>query len=452
MSSVELIVRGPRVVHGGRVQAAAIHVAAGKIAAVTAYEQVPQGVPVIEAGDRVVMPGVVDAHVHINEPGRTEWEGFETATRAAASGGTTTLVDMPLNSTPVTTTRQAFLEKRRHAEGRCTVDVAFWGGVIPGNQGELEGMLDAGIAGFKCFLVHSGIDDFPNVAEGDLRKALPILARRKAVLLVHAEVPGPIDAATEEIARRKLDPRAYATFLASRPRASENQAIELVVRLCREYGCRTHIVHLSSSDAVPTLLDARREGLPVTSETCPHYLTFCAEEIQDGLTPLKCCPPIRERDNREALWRGLAAGTIDLVVSDHSPCTPSLKRMDEGDFLAAWGGIAGLQLSLSAVWTEASQRGHGIEQVAEWMCARPATLAGLATSKGAIAVGHDADLVIFDAEARFEVQPEDIQHRHKVTPYAGRTLRGVVEHTILRGRSVYQRGRPASDARLGRLL
>ncbi len=436
MSDPDVVVRARRVLVDERFVPASVHVSRGRVAAIRGYEEVPPGASTIDVADaHVLLPGVVDAHVHVNEPGRTEWEGFETATRAAAAGGITTVVDMPLNCVPVTTTRAAVRAKDEAMQGRVRVDVAFWGGVVPDNEHELEGMLDDGVAGFKCFLVHSGIDDFPNVAERDLAKAMPILARRGATLLVHAEDPEPIAAA--EAAAAGADPRRYATFLASRPRAAEDVAVARMVRLCREHGTRVHVVHLSSCDAVPIVREAAREGLPFSAETCPHYLTFAAEEIGDGATPMKCCPPIREQANREALWAALRDGTIGSVVSDHSPCTPALKKPELGDFLAAWGGIAGLQLGLSAVWTEASRRGFALADVSRWMSRRTAALAGLASRKGAIAPGLDADLVVFDPDATFTVDPSRIEHRHKITPWAGRALRGVVRRTILRGETIF---------------
>lgn len=436
MAEPELIVRARRVLVEGVLVPASVHIASGRIVAVAGYDEVVPGVRTLDVDDaHVVLPGVVDAHVHINEPGRTEWEGFGTASRAAAAGGITTVVDMPLNCIPVTTTRDAVRAKDEALAGHVHVDVAFWGGVVPGNERELEGMLEEGLPGFKCFLVHSGIDDFPNVAEEDLRKAMPILARSNATLLVHAEDPGPIDEG--ERAAKSLDPRAYATFLASRPRAAEDQAIARMIRLAGETSCTTHIVHLSSSNAVPLVADARRSGVPLTAETCPHYLTFAAEEIPEGNTAYKCCPPIRERENREALWQALRDGTITQVVSDHSPCTPQLKKLEAGDFMSAWGGIAGLQLGLSAVWTEASRRGFSLVDLSRWTSTRTAELARVSDRKGAIAVGRDADLVIFDPDATFTVDPSRIEHRHKLTPWSGRTLRGVVRRTILRGETIY---------------
>ncbi len=434
MSEPDLVVRARRVLLGDAIAPASIHISRGRIARIGAFEEAPGDV--LDVDDRqVVMPGVVDAHVHINEPGRTEWEGFATATRAAARGGITTVVDMPLNCIPVTTTRDAVRAKDAALREHIHVDVAFWGGVVPGNERELEGMLEEGLPGFKCFLVHSGIDDFVNVTEDDLRRAMPILARHGAVLLVHAEDPESI--ARAEALLHDADPRAYATFLASRPRVSEDLAIERMVRLSGETACRTHIVHLSSSGGAPLVRDAKRAGVPITAETCPHYLTFAAEEIPAGQTPFKCCPPIRERDNREALWAALRDGTISQVVSDHSPCTPVLKKLETGDFMAAWGGIAGLQLGLSAVWTEASARGFSLLDLSRWTSRETAALARLGDRKGAIAVGRDADLVCFDPDETFTVDAGSIEHRHKVTPWAGRTLRGVVHRTLLRGETIY---------------
>ena len=437
--TAELIVRGRRVITAAGVQPAAIHIQGGKIAALTSYDDVPSDVAVFEAGESVVMPGAVDTHVHINEPGRTEWEGFETATRAAAAGGVTTLIEMPLNSIPATTTRAALDAKLAAAQDRCWVDVGFWGGVVPGSATELRPLYKAGAFGFKCFLVPSGVPEFEPVTEVDLRAALPELASLGAVLLAHAELPGPIEAAAA--GARNADQRRYATWLGSRPREAENEAIALLIRLSREFGARVHIVHLSSSDALPRLRRAKEEGLPITVETCHHYLTFAAEEIADGATEFKCAPPIRERENREKLWEALGDGLIDFVATDHSPCPPAMKGVETGEFLGAWGGIASLQLSLAALWTEARRRGIGVERMAEWLCGGPARLAGLDKRKGKIAVGYDADLAVWDPEAEFTVQAEDLHHRHKLTPYRGRSLYGRVEATFLRGEKVYERGR-----------
>jgi allantoinase len=422
-----MILRSRRVVLPDGERPASILVEDGKIAAIAAYELGGGS----DAGDAVIMPGVVDTHVHVNEPGRTEWEGFETATRAAAAGGTTTIVDMPLNSIPATTTTEALAAKRESARGHTWVDVGLWGGVVPGNVGELAPMVRAGALGFKCFLIESGVDEFPHVGEADLRPAMTALAPLGVPLLVHAEVAGPIDAAA--VLLSAADPRRYATYLASRPAVAEDEAIALMVRLCREHRARTHIVHHSSMSALGALREARAAGLPLTAETCPHYLTFAAEEIADSATQFKCAPPIREARNREALWCALEEGVLDLIASDHSPCTPSLKAVD---FATSWGGIAGLQLALSAVWTQARRRGRTLSDVVRWMCAGPARLAGLAGKKGAIAIGHDADLVVWRPEEEFTVTPERILHRHKVTPYLGARLFGVVEATYVRGERV----------------
>ncbi len=432
-----VVVRSRRVAVPEGIRAADVHVRDGRIAAVTPPGAVPAHATLLDAGDAAVFPGLVDVHVHVNEPGRTEWEGFASATQSAAAGGVTAIVDMPLNSVPATTTPAGLREKTAAAAGQCFVDVGLWGGVVPGNSGHLEALLDGGVLGFKCFLVASGVDEFPHVGEADLRAAMPILARRGAVLLAHAERPGPIDAARPAPGS---DRRRHAHWLASRPRAAENEAVALLLGLCRETRCRVHVVHLSSSDALPELDRARAEGLPVTVETCPHYLTFCAEEIPDGATEYKCAPPIRERENRETLWRALREGRIDFVATDHSPCPPAMKRADTGDFFAAWGGIASLQLLLPAVWTEARARGAGLADLAPWLCRGPARLAGLAGRKGEIAPGCDADFVVWDPEAEFVVEPQHLRHRHKITPYAGRRLAGVVQTTLVRGQRVYDRG------------
>lgn len=433
-----LALRSTRVVTLEGVRPATVQILQGKILSVEAPEEIPAGWTLLDCGDLVIMPGLVDTHVHINEPGRTDWEGFATAACAAAAGGVTTLVDMPLNSIPATTTREALQAKREAAHGKTRVDVGFWGGVVPGNAGELAGLLADGVLGFKAFLVPSGVDEFGHVGESDLREALPVLARHGAVLLTHAELPEPIEAAAgvwDDAGPSEL--REYARYLRSRPDAAEVVAVELLVRLCRETGCRIHIVHVASSEVLPILRRAREEGLPITAETCPHYLTFAAEEIPDGGVAFKCAPPIRSRENRELLWEALREGLLDLVATDHSPSPPDLKRIETGDFLHAWGGVASLQLSLPAVWTGARERGFTIADLARWMCAAPARLAGLEGRKGAIVPGADADLVVWDPEASFQVEPRNLYHRHRLTPYAGRTLTGVVHRTLLRGETVY---------------
>jgi allantoinase len=441
MNNPDLIVRGNRVVtsdSNGEPAPAAIHIHHGVITAIAQFTELPAGCPIHEAGDLIVMPGIVDTHVHINEPGRTEWEGFTTATRAAAAGGVTTLIEMPLNSIPATTNASAFREKLASAAGKLWVDTGFWGGVIPGNSGELRELWRDGVFGFKCFLVPSGVDEFPKVSEADLRTALPILAEIGAPLLVHAELPGPLDTAAKSL--DKAPGTKYSTWLASRHREAENEAIAMMIKLANEFNARVHIVHISSSDALPILREAKSAGLAVTAETCPHYLAFASEEIPDGATEFKCAPPIRESENREKLWEALADGALDFIATDHSPCPPEMKRKDSGDFMAAWGGIASLELSLPAVWTSALERSYPVERLAAWLCASPARLAGLEKRKGKIAKDLDADLVIWDPEAKFRVEPERLHQRHKLTPYAGRELYGVVAATYLRGRKVFDRG------------
>ena len=406
----------------------------GRIAALLPYGGVPAGIAVEEAGDSVIMPGLVDTHVHINEPGRAEWEGFETATKAAAAGGITTLVDMPLNSTPVTTTVPAFREKLSAAEGKLWVDCGFHGGVVPGNAQELQGLIGAGVLGFKAFLVHSGIDEFPHVTEHDLRLAMPLIARSNLPLLVHCELAADIPQAAGR------GSKIYGDYLSSRPSEWEHDAIALMIRLCRAYRCRTHIVHLSSADALPILTDARSEELPLTVETCPHYLYFTAEEIPDGDTRYKCAPPIRGRGNRERLWGAARDGIIDMIVSDHSPSTPGLKCMETGNFQQAWGGIASLQFGLSIIWTEARQRGFTIADIARLMSRQPAALVNLGQRKGSIAPGFDADFVVWNPDEEFTIEPPVTHHRHKLTPYEGRTLRGRVTGTYLRGIKIFDHG------------
>ena len=433
MALTNLVIRGRQVVLPGGIGPAALHIAGETITAVTDYDTVPAGCELVQADDEaIVMPGLVDTHVHVNEPGRTDWEGFATATRAAAAGGTTTIIDMPLNSIPPTTTVAGFEAKLEAAREQCYVDVGFWGGVIPGNTHELEPLFAAGVVGFKCFLVHSGVDEFPNVTEADLRSAMPVLTKLGAVLIVHAEVPGPIE--SQGTHRAATD---YETFLHTRPRAAENEAVAMMIRLSRDFGTRVHIVHHSSADALPELRAAKEAGVRITAETCPHYLAIAAEEIADGATEFKCCPPIRERENREQLWNALQDETIDMIVSDHSPCPPDMKLRDTGDFIAAWGGISSLELRLPIVWTEARQRGFSPLELSRWLCAAPAALVGLQHRKGALASGYDADVVIWNPAKRFRVEGEKLHHRHKLTPYEGRELEGVVERTFLRGRQIY---------------
>ena len=444
------VVRSQRVVFADGVRAASIYIEDERIAAVAPYGDRAAGVQTLDAGELVVLPGLVDTHVHINDPGRAEWEGFEHATRAAAAGGVTTLVDMPLNSIPPTTSVRGLEAKRRAAAGRCHVDVAFWGGVVPGNVADLEPLARAGVHGFKCFLCPSGVEEFAHVTERDLREALPALARLGLPLLAHAELPEFLRDPCAPSAG-VVDHRQYATWLASRPPASENAAIELLARLAREYSASIHVVHLASAGALPIVQSARAAGVSLTIETCPHYLTFAAEAIADGATAFKCAPPIRDRAQQEALWLALAAGEIDLVATDHSPSVPSLKCLEDGDFIRAWGGIASLQVGLAAVWTGAAARDLPVERLAKWMSTAPSQLAGLDHRKGRIDVGRDADLVIWDPDAETLIEGAALYHRHSVTPYDGLRLRGKVCTTILRGQVVFDRGECVGQA-TGRLL
>jgi len=426
-----LVIRGQRVVLPDGERPASIHIQNGRIVVVAAYDDVPAGAELVDAGDLVISPGIVDTHVHVNEPGRTEWEGFDTATRAAAAGGVTTIVDMPLNSVPATTSVDGLAAKRQAATRRCHVDVAFWGGVVPGNQSQLDGLVDAGVRGFKCFLAPSGVDEFPAVGEEDLRQALPTLARRGVPLLVHAESPSLFRPSSG-------DPRLYASYLATRPAGAEVDAVRLMIRLASEFRVDTHIVHVAAGAAVESIARAQSEGVPISAETCPHYLTFAAGDVPDGATLFKCAPPIREATDREALWDGLRRGVLGLVATDHSPAPPALKST--GDFMRAWGGIASLELALAAVWTEARPRGFAIADLARWMSHGPASLAGLSDQKGRIAPGRDADVIVWDPSHERLVDAERLQQRHKLTPYAGRWLRGAVRTTFVRGERVWQDG------------
>lgn len=434
----EATLSSARVLVNGRVQPATLRIEGGMITAIDVGVLDPSDA---DFGEDVLMAGLVDTHVHINEPGRTEWEGFASATRAAAAGGVTTLVDMPLNSLPVTTTLSALHAKIAAAEGQLHVDVGFWGGVIPGNAGEIAPMTAAGARGFKCFLCPSGIDDFPASTEADLRIAMPALRDAGVPLLVHAELESELMAS-----ENTSNPTLYATYLHSRPKEWEDRAVAMIVALVRETGCHAHIVHLSSNTALPILRAAKAEGLPITAETCPHYLCLTAEEVPDGATAYKCAPPIRESHNRAALWAALADGTIDFVVTDHSPCSPGLKRPETGNFLEAWGGIASLQLGLRSVWTQAIRRGHSIADIGRWMAAGPAALAGF-DDRGTLKVGARADVVRWRPETSSEVQPSELFHRHPLTPWAGRTLVGEVVDVWLAGERIVQSGLPVGPPR-----
>jgi allantoinase len=410
----DLVLRSQRAVLPEGTQPAAVAISGSAIAAVAGYGEPLDAASDVDLGDLALLPGLVDTHVHVNEPGRTEWEGFATATRAAAAGGVTTICDMPLNSLPPTVSLTALADKRAAAAGKCWVDVAFWGGAVPGNQDALRPLHQGGVTGFKCFLIDSGVPEFPPLDSAGLRSVLGELAAVDALLIVHAEDAAEVKAASG---------RDYGSFLASRPPVAERM-----------------------------IAGAKAAGIRLTAETCPHYLYFAAEQVPDGATEFKCCPPIRGAINREALWRGLETGVIDCVVSDHSPCPPELKASGSGDFGAAWGGIASLQLGLSAVWTAARRRGRTLDDVARWMATAPARLAGL-TAKGALAVGYDADLVAFDPDQAYTVEPARLLHRHQVTPYAGRTLTGRVRQTWLGGTALLDPDRGAPDGKPGgRLL
>ena len=434
MFSSNLIIRGRRVVFPEHVGPASIYIREGQVERIGEFDQVDQNYELTDVDDdSLIMAGLVDTHVHINEPGRTEWEGFETATRAAAAGGVTTLVDMPLNSIPATTSLENFQTKLSAARNKCYVDVGFWGGVVPGNTSELSRMKEAGVVGFKCFLVPSGVDEFPHVTLDDLKVAMPELARLDSLLIVHAELPGPINEATPN----QTSATDYQTFLQSRPRKAENEAIELMIRLSSEFDTRIHIVHLSSAEALPMLREAQADKIKISAETCPHYLHFSAETIPSAATEFKCCPPIRETSNREQLWDALADGTIGIIVSDHSPCPGNMKLPETGDFLGAWGGIASLQLRLPIIWTEAQRRGFSLLDVNRWLCSGPAMQVGLEKRKGSIAEGSDADLIVWSPNKPFKVDASVLRHRHKISPYNGETLIGVVRKTFLRGRKIY---------------
>jgi allantoinase len=394
----------------------------------------PENLPckLIDVHNSLLMPGVVDPHVHINEPGRTEWEGFDTATKAAIAGGLTTLVDMPLNSSPVTTSAKAFEEKMQATKNKLHCHCGFWGGVVPGNEKEIEPLIKKGVLGFKAFLTHSGIDEFPNVTEEDLRKAMPLIAKYDLPLLVHCELTGN---------ERPLenDRKSYTNYLHSRPKKWEDDAIALMIRLCEEFNCRTHIVHLSSANSIAAIKKAKEKGLPLTVETAQHYLYFNAEEIKPGQTQFKCAPPIREKANNDLLWQALREGIIDFVATDHSPATPELKEMDSGDFGKAWGGISSLQFALPVLWTAARERGFSPADVCRWLCTNPAKFIGR-EKKGRIVKGADADLVIWNDEKKFTVIESGILHKNKITPYLGKELYGVVEQTFLGGVNVFEKG------------
>jgi len=439
--------RSTRVLAPAGLAPAAVLVEGERISAVCGWDEVPIGAERIDFGDAALLPGLVDTHVHINEPGRTEWEGFPTATQSAAAGGVTMLVDMPLNCVPETTDSLALEAKRIAAKGQAWVDWAAWGGVVRGNADAIEPLARAGVPGFKCFLIHSGIDGFAWVDEADLRLAFAKLSGTGLPLLAHAEISGPVNAATKKLNEAGADWRKYSTYLASRPDAAEVDAIALLIQLAEEYRTPVHIVHLSSAKALPLLAAAWDRCAPVTVETCAHYLWFASEQIPDGATEFKCAPPIRDAANREALWKALDSGLIDLVATDHSPCPPEMKQREIGHWDQAWGGIASLGLALPVMWTAMQKRGMRLERIGEWMASAPARLAGLAGRKGAIAPGADADFAVFDSAAKWTVTPNDLHFRHKFSPYLGTELRGRVIETWVRGEPVFRAGKFDGAAR-----
>lgn len=451
MAAAPRVVRGARVLTPDGLRPASIHIDGGRIVRVGDRDG-PVGVDVeaVDAGEFTVIPGLVDTHVHVNEPGRTDWEGFETATRAAAAGGVTTLLDMPLNSVPATTTVAALHAKMAAAAEKTWVDVGFIGGVVPGNTQSFGELARAGILAFKCFLVPSGVPEFERVVEADLHEALPVIAELGLPLMVHAELPDAIEAATLDATAG--DPTKYATYRASRPPAAEHEAIALVTRMAEATGARVHIVHVSSARSAEMIAGARLRGVRISAETCPHYLYFDGDEVPDGATEYKCAPPIRGAGDRDGLWDALLRGDLDMIASDHSPCPPIMKRRDVGDFFVAWGGIASLQLGASVVWTAMRGRRVPFKRLAHWMSESPAQLAGLEGRKGRIAPGFDADLVLFDPDGEFTVRPESLLHRHAVTPYLGARLRGTVEATYVRGRLAFDRRTGPASSPPGQLL
>jgi allantoinase len=428
---VDLAIHSNRVITPDRIISATVFIKNGKIT------DIAPGLSsgnIIDVKDKILMPGVIDPHVHINEPGRTAWEGFDTATRSAIAGGITSLVDMPLNSSPVTTTLNGFEQKLIAAKNQLHTNCGFWGGIVPGNTNEIDALVDKGVLGFKAFLIDSGIDEFPKVSENDLRIAMPVIAKHKLPLLVHCELNNNKDQGIRN------DQTSYQNYLASRPKQWENDAIALMIRLCEEYNCPVHIVHLSSAESIEQINNAKQKGLQITVETAQHYLYFSAEQIDNGQTQFKCAPPIREKTNNDLLWNALKNGVIDFVATDHSPSTPDLKELKSGDFTRAWGGIASLQLALPVLWTSGRKRNYSLIDISKWMSSNPSKLMGKDNSMGKIAIGFDADLIVWDADASFVVTEQLLHHKHKVTPYLGEELFGVVEQTYLRGINVFDKG------------
>jgi len=430
----DLAIKSDRIITPSGIRKGIVLVKEGRI--VDIVNEIPAGdFPVTDIGKKVLMPGIIDPHVHINEPGHTDWEGFDTATRSAIAGGITSLVDMPLNSLPVTTTIKAFDEKIGSTRAQLHTNCGFWGGVIPGNEKDIEPLIEKGVLGFKAFLVHSGIDEFPNVTEDDLRHSMPLIAKHDLPLLVHCELSGPTHDS-------RLTPHvSYQYYLDSRPKEWEDKAISLMIRLCEEFNCRTHIVHLSSAHSIEQITKAKQRGLPITVETCQHYLYFSAEQIEDGQTQFKCAPPIRGKENNELLWRALKDGIIDYVATDHSPAPPAMKELDSGDFMKAWGGISSIQFALPVLWTAAKKHGCELADITRWLCENSSVVPGLEESKGKIAKGYDADFVVWDPEKNFTVIKDMIHHRHKITPYLGEQLYGSVMQTYLAGEKIYDEGK-----------
>ncbi len=428
----DLAIYSNRIITGETIQRGCVLIKDGVIVEVTDHVEPGAATNVINVGNKVLMAGIIDPHVHINEPGRTDWEGFDTATKAAIAGGLTSLVDMPLNSSPVTTTLNALHKKIAATQKQLHTNVGFWAGLVPGNSGEVEGLIAGGVLGFKAFLTHSGIDEFPNVTEDDLRLAMPVIARHNLPLLVHCELTTPNNHPT-------TNNRSYQQYLASRPKEWEDNAIAIVIRLCEEFNCHVHIVHLSSANSIQQIKNAKAKGLPLTVETGQHYLYFNAEDIPDGQTQYKCAPPIREKENNDQLWEALKDGTIDFVATDHSPATPNLKELESGNLMQAWGGIASLQFALPVLWTAAKKRNISLQQVSRWLCVNPAKLIGRQHVKGTIAKGYDADLVVWDPEESFTVVAENILHKHKITPYLNQSLYGVTKQTFIAGEKVFDK-------------
>lgn len=430
----QLNIHSKRVLINDQLIEATISILDGKITDIAPGKSNIDGL--VSYGNDVIMPGLIDSHVHINEPGRTAWEGFNTATKAAAAGGITSLVDMPLNSSPVTIDKPSFEIKLNAANQNLHVNCGFWGGVVPENAETIQEVIDTGVLGIKAFLTHSGIDEFPNVTEHDIRAAMPLIAKHNIPLLVHCE----IDSDHAGLKALEKNPDSYQMYLESRPRSWENDAIKMMIRLAEEFNCHVHIVHLSSSDLVPYIQEKRAQGLKLTVETCPHYLVLSSENIPNGEPIYKCAPPIREKENNNKLWEAIRNDIIDFIVTDHSPATPELKKLETGNYKEAWGGISSLQHSLSLVWTEAKKRGFSIADISKLMSANVAAFLKLKNIKGKLEIGYDADLTVWSPEETFTIESRDLQYKNKITPYLGMTLEGVVKQTYVDGKLVYDQG------------